>query len=173
LVWPWFDVPKYLPTDQYNVLVFSKGNLMLHFEGNQDFSEPLAEVRDKLLDARFLADCIPDRQSVAQSSPEAVVCTIRPGFAFVRGTLEVTLKVVESSESSGRLSLHSRGIGSSSDVEATLSFSPRDSGTRVHWQADVTSLGGLLKAVPKGLLQAAAQKVIADVWTAVAARFAK
>jgi hypothetical protein len=31
----------------------------------------------------------------------------------------------------------------------------------------VTQLGGLLKMVPQGLLQAAAQKVIADAWAAL------
>lgn len=143
---------------------------MLHFEGDQDFAQPPAQVRARLTDARFLADCIPDRESVAEASAEQVVCTIRPGFAFVRGTLEVTLRVVEASESAARLTLHSRGIGSSSDVEAALAIAPHESGTRLHWTADVTTLGGLLKAVPKGLLQAAARKVIADVWVAVAAR---
>ena len=145
---------------------------MLHFEGDQDFAQPPAEVRAKLTDARFLADCIPDRQSVAESAAEKVVCTIRPGFAFVRGTLEVTLRVVEVSEAAARLALHSKGIGSSSDVEAALTFAAHEAGTRVHWTADVTHLGGLLKAVPQGLLKAAAQKVIADVWTAIAARTA-
>src|SRR5262249_61561185 len=107
-----------------------------------------AEVRAQLTDARFLADCIPDRQSVAESSAEKVVCTIRPGFAFVRGTLEVTLRVVEASEAAARLALHSKGIGSSSDVEAAPTVAAHEAGTRGHWTADVTPLGGLLKARP-------------------------
>src|SRR5262249_41509726 len=69
---------------------YKKAPPILHFEGAQAFAQPPAEVRAQLTDARFLADCIPDRQSVAESSAEKVVCTIRPGFAFVRGTLEVT-----------------------------------------------------------------------------------
>jgi hypothetical protein len=34
----------------------------------------------------------------------------------------------------------------------------------------VTELGGLLKLVPHGLIQAAAQKVIADVWASIRQR---
>ena len=43
-------------------------------------------------------------------------------------------------------------------------------GTAVHWTGDLTEVTGLLKMVPKGLLQGAAQKVIDDVWAAVAAK---
>ena len=143
---------------------------MLHFEGVQDFPQPPADVKAKLTDARFLADCIPDRQSTGEASAESVTCTIRPGFAFVRGSLEVTLRVAEASEDAARLHLHSRGIGSSSEVEAGLTFQPLEAGTRVQWTADVKSLGGLLKAVPQGLLKAAAQKVITDVWASIAAK---
>lgn len=143
---------------------------MLHFEGVQDFSQAPAEVKAKLTDARFLADCIPDRQATSEASAESVTCTIRPGFAFVRGSLGVTLRVLEASDNAARLHLHSKGIGSSSDVEADLNFQPHSSGTRVQWTAEVKSLGGLLKAVPQGLLKAAAQKVINDVWASIAAR---
>jgi carbon monoxide dehydrogenase subunit G len=89
-------------------------------------------------------------------------------LAFVRGTLEVTMEVVEAvPNQSVRFLLHSKGIGSTSDVEASLTFEPRETGSRVHWVAEIKQLGGLLKAVPGGLIQAAARKVISDAWEAV------
>ena len=92
----------------------------------------------------------------------------------MRGTLEVSLRVVEAvPHTSARLQVHSKGIGSTSDVEAQLTFAPRDSGTRVHWTVEIKSLGGLLKAVPQGLIKASAQKVIADAWAAVEAQLAQ
>ncbi len=66
-----------------------------------------------------------------------------------------------------RLALASKGIGTSSEVEATVSLSPQQTGTRLQWVAEVKSLGGLLKAVPQGLIRGAAQKVVNDAWTAV------
>ena len=47
---------------------------------------------------------------------------------------------------------------------------PADGGTLVHWTGALTEVTGLLKMVPKGLLQSTAEKVIGDVWEAVAAR---
>ncbi len=141
---------------------------MLHFEGDKDFPQPPRDLWDKLHDARFLVRCVPDVQSVARSEPGEAVFTLRPGFSFVRGTLDVTLKVAEAVEASSvRLEAASKGIGSSSTLRAALALAPEGAGTRVHWTVDVTELGGLLKAVPRGLIQAAAQKVIGDVWASV------
>jgi carbon monoxide dehydrogenase subunit G len=140
----------------------------MQFEGDREMQLGSRAAWQKLSDARFLITCVPDVESVAESHADRAVCTIRPGFAFVRGSLELTLQVVESEpESSIRLLLHTKGIGSSSDVEVKLTFTPQDQGTGIHWVVEVKSLGGLLRAVPPGLVKAAAQKVIADVWSAV------
>jgi carbon monoxide dehydrogenase subunit G len=146
---------------------------MLHFEGDRDFSRPPGEVWARLSDARFLIQCIPDAEPVGQPEAHTAACKLRPGFAFVRGTLEVTIRVSEAVEPSDvRLALHSKGIGASSDVEAALHFTAQGGGTRAHWTADVKSLGGLLKLVPQGLIRGAADKVINDVWKQVEAKLA-
>jgi carbon monoxide dehydrogenase subunit G len=141
---------------------------MIQFEGDRDFPLPAAALWEKLSDARFLVKCIPDVESVARAESSEAVCTIHPGFAFVRGTLELTIMVAEAvSAQSVKLLLRSKGMGNSSVVEALLAFAPVDSGTHVHWQALVKEMGGLLKMVPQGLVRGAAQKVVADAWTAV------
>jgi carbon monoxide dehydrogenase subunit G len=144
---------------------------MLHFEGDKTFSQTADDLWAKLSDARFLVQCIPGVESVSQVEPQQAVCVIRPGFAFVRGTLEITLRVTDAEPGKAiRFQARSRGIGSSSTVEAGLTLLLQEGKTQVHWTADVTELGGLLKAVPRGLIQASAQKVIADVWAAVEQR---
>jgi uncharacterized protein len=146
---------------------------MLRFEGDKDFPKPPAEVWARLSDARFLVQCIPDAQVTGTPTAEAAECKLRPGFAFVRGTLSVTLRVVEAvPATSVRLALLSKAIGASSDVEVVLAFSPAEGGTRIHWTADVKTLTGLLKLVPQGLIRGAAEKVINDVWTQVEAKLA-
>jgi carbon monoxide dehydrogenase subunit G len=146
---------------------------MLRFEGDQDIPQAQAEVYARLTDPRFLVQCIPDVESISQAEADRASLVLRPGFAFVRGTLDVTLQVVEAvAPTSARLRVHSKGIGSSADVEAMLNLASQGSGTRVHWVAEVKELGGLLKMVPAGLIRGAAQKVIADAWAAVAARLA-
>jgi carbon monoxide dehydrogenase subunit G len=149
---------------------------MVRLEGDRDFPQAPADLWGKLTDARFLVQCIPDVQSVTQLEADRAALVLRPGFAFVRGTLEVTLQVADAvAPSSARVLMHSKGIGSSADVEATLSLAAQPGGapgTRVHWAAEVKSLGGLLKLVPSGLIRGAAQKVIEDVWKSVEAKLA-
>jgi carbon monoxide dehydrogenase subunit G len=143
----------------------------MQFEGEKQFPLPPAAVFAKLSDARFLVDCIPGRESIDQADQHRAVCTQRPGFAFMRGTIHLTIEILEAvPEKPIRYALQGKGIGSTSDVETLVTLTPRDSTTQVHWNAEVKSLGGLLKAVPSGLIQGAAQKVIADVWQEIEKR---
>jgi carbon monoxide dehydrogenase subunit G len=146
---------------------------MLHLEGSQDFSKPVAEAWTRLSDARVLAPCIPGVETIRQADADEAVCVIRPGFSFVRGTLELTLRVLERvPDKLVRLQINSKGIGSTTEVSAVLNLEPKEGGSQAQWTADVT-LGGLLRAVPAGLIQAAAQKVIGDAWSAVAAKMSE
>lgn len=138
------------------------------FEGDQDFAQSPIDLTARLSDARFLVECIPDAIVQGQAEAARAHCTVRPGLAFVRGSLDVTLEVTETQPAkSVRLVVASKGIGSSSDVEAWLTFSPHENGTRLHWKVEVKKLGGLLKAVPSGLIRGAAHKVIEDIWAQV------
>jgi carbon monoxide dehydrogenase subunit G len=141
---------------------------MLQFEGDKTFPLPPRDVFAKLSDARFLVECIPNREAVALAEEKKAVCTQRPGFAFVRGTLELTIEVVEAvPDTTIRFSQQGKGIGSSSTVETVVTLTPADGGTQVHWRSEVKNLGGLLKAIPSGLIRGAAQKTIADVWAEI------
>lgn len=147
---------------------------MVRFEGDKDFPQAPADLWAKLTDARFLASCIPDVQSISLAEPDRAELVLRPGFSFVRGTLEVTLRVADAAApTAARYLVSGRGIGSTSEVEAAIALTPRDTGTHVHWTAEVKALGGLLKMVPPGLVRGAAEKVVHDVWAAVEAKLAQ
>lgn len=138
---------------------------MLQFTGDREFAQSPEAVYARLTDVSFLVSCIPDVETVKVVEAERAELVLRPGFAFVRGTLEVTMVFLEKvALNSARVQLLSKGIGSSSEVEATLALTPREQGTQVHWTANVKSLGGLLKMVPSGLIRGAAEKVINDAW---------
>jgi carbon monoxide dehydrogenase subunit G len=144
---------------------------MVRFEGDKDFPLAPAELWAKLTDARFLVQCIPDVESVKELEANRAVMVLRPGFSFVRGTLDMTLHVLDAvSPTSARYTVASKGIGSSADVEATVALAPQGTGTRVHWTAEIKTLGGLLKMIPSGLIRGAAQKVVNDAWSAVEAK---
>lgn len=144
---------------------------MLHFEGERTFGSPVEALFAKLRDAAFLAESIPEAAVEGVATRDRAACTVHPGFAFVRGSLEVTLEVVEAQEPTlVRVRVSSKGVGSHSVVESALQLSADGAGSKVHWSADVQTLGGLLKMVPTGLIRGAALKVIDDVWTGIAAR---
>lgn len=141
---------------------------MLQFQGTERFVEPLAQVWSKLSDARFLIRCVPGVESQSKAESDHAECVLHPGFSFVRGTLQLSLQVLDRiPERSLRLLLHSKGIGSSSEVQCQLTLAEEGTGTRVDWTANIQSLGGLLKAIPQGLIKASAQKVIGDALAAL------
>jgi carbon monoxide dehydrogenase subunit G len=151
---------------------FTEGQpIMPRFEGEKRFPLTAAEVWDKLADAAFLVQCVPGVESVRESSRESASFVIRPGFSFVRGTLEVSLRIIDPNPPrSFHLLIQSKGIGSSSKVTGVVTLASAENQTKVDWQAELAELGGLLKAVPPGLLKASAQKVIADVWSTAEAK---
>lgn len=147
---------------------------MLRFEGGREFPQPPAEVYGRLTDPHFLSECVPDVESVTEMGPSHANLVLRPKFGFMRGTLEVVLRVVGAAPpDSVRLLLEGKGIGSTSRIGAELNFTPQGGGTLVHWAAEVKELGGLLKMVPAGLVRGAAEKVVGDAWAKVEAQLGK
>jgi carbon monoxide dehydrogenase subunit G len=141
---------------------------MLHFEGEKTLKLDDETCWAKLSDPRFLGQCVPNLESTTQPGPDQVQLKVRPGVSFVRGTLEITIKVEKSEpRKTARYYVQSRAIGSSSDAEAILMVEPATDGTRLRWTVNIKTLNGLLKAVPQGLIKASAQKVITDLWMSV------
>ncbi len=141
---------------------------MIHFEGERQFTRPVAEVAAKLSDASFLVTCIANVEEIVSATPARVIWKLRPGFSFVRGTLTITMDIIERvPDSSVKVKIFSKGIGASTTVIADLKFAAREAGSAVQWVADITKITGLLKMVPKGLIQSTAAKVIEETWIGV------
>jgi uncharacterized protein len=141
------------------------------FSGVESFPRPPAEVFARLTDCGFLAGCLPDAR-VTESAPDRAAWAMKPKLSFVSGELETVLTrtAVEPGQSA-RFAVFAKGVGATSTVETALTFAPTaDGGTDVQWSGDITAVTGLLKMVPKALIQGTAQKVIADVWAAVRAK---
>ena len=144
---------------------------MIHFEGVEAFPLPVAEVAAKLSDAGFLANCVPDAQ-VSTATPDKAVGKIKPKLSFLTGglTLEADVTAREVGKSVA-YKLVTKTIGASSTVTTNLEFKEAEGGgTAVVWSGDLVAVTGLLKMVPKGLLEGSAKKVIDDVWTALRAK---
>ena len=145
---------------------------MIRFQGKETLAVPVGTAFGKLGDAGWLAHALPDAE-VTSATPDAAGWRVKPKFAFMAGTLDTQAAVAgREPERQVRYTVVSTGVGSRSTVQAVLTFAPAEGGCTVEWVADVTELGGLLKLAPRGLIQAAAQKVIQEVWGAVGAKLA-
>jgi carbon monoxide dehydrogenase subunit G len=143
---------------------------MIHFEGVQTIPLPVAEVAAKLSDAGFLAGCVPDAQ-VSEATADRAVGKLKPKLSFLSGGL--TLVAETTARDPGRSVAYrivSTVIGASSTVTTRLEFAAAEGGTTVRWTGELAAVTGLLKMVPKGLLEGSAKKVIEEVWASVAAR---
>src|SRR5262249_36422782 len=138
--------------------------MMVQFEGEKPFSLPLQELWPKLSDLQFLVQCLPDVAEVRDVGEKAATLVVRPGLSFMRGELQLVMeKTEETPPTAAKLALRTKGIGSNSEVVAAIQLVDQSGGTLVRWQAEITQLGGLLKMVPKGLIQGAAQQIVQDV----------
>src|SRR5438874_1254641 len=96
---------------------------MIQFEGERTFTQDAASLCARLRDARFLVECIPDATLEGEATEDRAACSVKPGFSFARGNMELTIQIAEAQEPTLlRFLLLSKGIGSSSDVETTLTF---------------------------------------------------
>lgn len=140
--------------------------------GLETLSVALTVAYARLSDASFLVACLPDAESVVATA-DAASWNQRPKLAFLSGTLRVTLTVVERKpEQSVTFQMLAEGSGASSTTHTTLTFRGIDDTTEIAWTADTVAVTGLLKIVPRTVLQAATQKIIAEVWLAIQAQFA-
>ena len=143
---------------------------MIHFEGDKFFPLPLHLAAAKLSDAGFLAGTLPDAE-VTEAVADRAAWKIKPKLAFLSGSLNVELtRTATEPDKSVAFQVLAKAIGATSTVVVTLAFAEKEGGTAVHWTGDLTQVTGLLKMVPKGLLQGSAHKVIDDVWAAVEAK---
>ncbi len=146
---------------------------MIEFAGDRSFHQPVAEIAAKLSDIAFLVAALPDAQNV-QASSDRASWKLKPKLAFIAGSLDTTMETTERVEDQAvAYKIFTKAIGATSTVLTRLEFhAAENGGTTVHWTGNLTEVTGLLKMVPKGLLQGTAEKVINDVWTAIEAKLA-
>ena len=143
----------------------------MQFEGDKDFPLPPDQVWPKISDARFLVDSLKNLEQVLLREPDVAEWRVKPAASFISGTMDTRLEITERKPPEEMtVVLASKAIGSSSTTVVQLKLLPHKAGSLIHWQAEITQMTGLLKMIPKGLIQATARKVIEDVWAGVGER---
>ena len=84
----------------------------LTFGGNESFSAPPEQVFATLTDLERLPRIIPDLISSEKVDNRTLNCVVRPGFSFLRGTLRMTITIVElKPPESASMKVTAAGIG--------------------------------------------------------------
>ncbi|HEX4606843.1 MAG TPA: SRPBCC domain-containing protein [Urbifossiella sp.] len=146
---------------------------MTPFAGDRSFPHPVAAVAAKLSDAGWLVGTLPDVQ-VTAAAPDRATWKMKPKLSFVTGHLDSAMdRTALDPGVAVDFRVVTKAIGASSTVHIRLAFRAADGGTAVPWTGELVDVTGLLKMVPKGLLQSTAEKVIDEVWAAVGAALAR
>jgi len=137
----------------------------MNFSGTEHFDCSQADLWSRLNDMTFISSVIPDVDKVERLEPTGFTCKVRPRFAFLTGSLELSFAIVES-EPEKRLVVRSRGkgIGAAIVVDIDIHLTQTESGTDLNWTGTIVSREGLLKPVGTGLIQGAAERVIQNLW---------
>jgi carbon monoxide dehydrogenase subunit G len=141
---------------------------MMRLDGQQSYSIPVDVLWCKLTDLEFVVAAIPDVVRVNSMSPSTAELVLRPKLAFIQADLELAIEQIPGEENrTAEWMLKTKAIGSHSKVRTKIELEPGPRGSVMHWSATVEDLGGLLKMVPSGLIEAAARRVITDVLTRI------
>lgn len=140
------------------------------FEGQEELGASPAEVFAQLTTPDRLAALIPDLVSHQVESDRKILCTVRPGVAFLRGTMNLQIEFTElSPPSRAVMEVIAKGIGSSMKLQSHVELHAHEKGTLVKWRASLLERKGLVSAVSGALIRAAAENVVKDAWKRVRA----
>ncbi len=137
----------------------------MKFSGFEHFDAPVETVFDQITNLEFTAKTLPGLERIEKLAATHLECRVKPPFSFLSGAMQMVFDVLESDRpSSARMRVKGKGIGASVTIETSIKLSPEMDGTRLEWSSQVTELGGLIKAVSRSLIEAAARKIVSDSW---------
>jgi carbon monoxide dehydrogenase subunit G len=140
----------------------------LEFGGEEHFAARPERVFDVITDLDLLAQHIPDIVSANRLDEHTLECIVRPGFAFLRGTMRMTIQLTELVRPrSACMRIDASGIGQTIRIVSRSLIEPEGAGALLRWQAQVVERRGLVATISKALIQAAAGQVIRDAWQKV------
>ncbi|HZZ72627.1 MAG TPA: SRPBCC domain-containing protein [Pirellulales bacterium] len=144
----------------------------LIFSGIEVFSLGVEKLFAVVTDLELLAAAVPDVSAAQRVDERTLRCVVRPGFAFLRGTLKTVIQIAElQPPAAAVLQIHSTGIGATVGITSRLQLVAQGAETtELHWSAEVTELKGLVATLSRPLIHAAAERTISGVWQQLRAR---
>lgn len=141
----------------------------MHFEGAYRVRADPEKVWSILIDPQRVVRYMPDVEVIELTQPDAdsVVGKVKAGVAFIKGTFTVDAKIVERDPPKrAKIRLRSQGMGSTIDVESSLSLSRVGEDTEVAWAADAV-IRGTIATIGARLLPGIVEKKTQEFFEAL------
>lgn len=137
---------------------------MLIFRGEEEIAAKRDRVWLSITNTETLGKLIPNLEKILAIDERGLKCKIRPGFSFVRGTmdLQIRLENLQASDSA-KMIIDATGVGTRIEVHSTIQLQDRGESTLLVWTAEVIP-HGLLSHVSEGLLRGAANQLIRELF---------
>ncbi len=137
----------------------------IEFGGEEHFDTTPDRLYAVLTDLDIVANNIPDLKSSERVDERTLRCVVRPGFAFIRGTMKLTITMDElNPPESATMRIDAKGIGAKFRVESHFEISSDGAGSLLKWKADIPQMSGLVATISPALLRGAADQVIRQGW---------
>ena len=137
----------------------------MHYDGSFEVPVARQKVYDFVTDPSKISSIFPDVQDVKIIDKDNIALKAKVGISFIRGMMDVKLNIVEHNPP-GFTRMKAKGNGLSSSVELENTFTIEESGggkgSVVKWAADA-KIAGLMASVGSRLIDAAAQKYVAEI----------
>ena len=140
----------------------------MHYQGSFEVSASPEKVYAFVTDPKKVTTIFPDASDVKVIDEDNFSAKVKVGMSFIRGTLDVKMKMLE--KKPGRFAkLKARGTGLSSSVDLESSFTlegGKTGGTVISWVADA-KISGMMASVGSRLMDSAAEKYVNQIVTAL------
>jgi carbon monoxide dehydrogenase subunit G len=146
----------------------------IELAGTELFAAPREAVFDLLADLDQLAANIPDLESSQRVDEQTLACVVRPGFSFMRGRVNLTIRVAEVRRpEAARMETQMKGIGQAMQAESAIALQPTPEGCQLDWKVQVWELKGLIATVSPSLVKAAAERIVVQSYAKIRENLAK
>lgn len=136
----------------------------MHYDGSFVVPVPKQKVYAFLTDPAKVTSIFPDVQDLKVIDQDNFTLKAKVGISLIRGMMDVKMTFVERTPPAFAR-MKARGNGLSSSVELDDTFTIEDApggGSTVKWSADA-KIAGLIASVGSRLIDAAAQKYVAEI----------
>src|ERR1043166_7859701 len=109
---------------------------MIQLNGERQVAVAPERLYPEMADLTRLVQTLPDVKTIKSVTEDQASFIVKPGLSFVKGELDTSVRrLTHEPPRQAALEIISKGIGTSSKVQASFLLEPRDGGTLLRWQA--------------------------------------